>query len=45
MDFKDNVLQADIVLNERGEKINMMVKKADALRTESKNYFKAVIWV
>jgi vesicle-associated membrane protein 7 len=39
LDYKDTVLQATDVLMERGEKINLIVKKADNLRTESVNYY------
>ncbi len=38
IEFKDNVLEANEVLMERGEKIQLMVKKADNLVTESINY-------
>lgn len=42
MDYKDNILQANDVLMERGEKVNLIVKKADNLRTESMNYYSSV---
>lgn len=42
IEYKDTVLQTAEVLGERGEKINLIVKKADGLRTESVNYFKTV---
>ncbi len=42
MDYKDNILQANDVLLERGEKINLIVRKADNLRTESMNYYSSV---
>jgi vesicle-associated membrane protein 7 len=42
MDYKDNILQANDILMERGEKINLIVRKADNLRTESQNYLKSV---
>jgi hypothetical protein len=42
-DYKDNILQANDVLMERGEKINLIVRKADNLRTESMNYYSSVI--
>lgn len=42
INMKDNVLQAHEMLMERGEKINLIVKKADNLKTESGNYFKHV---
>ena len=42
MESKDNMLQANDILMERGEKINLIVKKADNLRTESKNYYGTV---
>jgi hypothetical protein len=40
--FADNLVQTTDVLNERGDKINMMVRKADNLRTESKMFYKNV---
>ncbi len=40
--YKDNILQANDVLQERGEKINLIVRKADNLRTESMNYYGSV---
>jgi hypothetical protein len=40
--FTDNLVQTTDVLNERGDKINMMVKKADNLRTESKMFYRSV---
>ncbi len=43
MDYKDNILQANDILMERGEKINLIVRKADNLRTESMNYYGSVI--
>ena len=43
IEYKDNVLQANDILSERGEKINLIVRKADNLRTESVNYLKSVI--
>lgn len=42
IDYKDNILQANDILMERGEKINLIVRKADNLRTESQNYLKGV---
>ena len=42
MDYKDNILQANDVLMERGEKINLIVRKADNLRSESMNYYGSV---
>lgn len=42
IDYKDTVMQANDVLMERGEKINLIVKKADNLRQESVNYFGSV---
>jgi vesicle-associated membrane protein 7 len=44
IEYKDNVLQANDILSERGEKINLIVRKADNLRTESVNYLKSVIF-
>ncbi len=40
--FTDNLVQTTDVLNERGDKINMIVTKADNLRTESKMFYKTV---
>jgi vesicle-associated membrane protein 7 len=42
LDYKDNILQANDILLERGEKINLIVRKADNLRTESMNYYSSV---
>ncbi len=42
IEYKDTVLQANEVLMERGEKINLIVKKADNLKQESVNYFGSV---
>ncbi len=42
IEYKDNMLQASDVLSERGEKINLIVKKADSLRGESINYLNKV---
>jgi vesicle-associated membrane protein 7 len=45
--YKDSVIDANEVLNLRGEKINLIVKKADNLRNESKTYYtsaKKVKW-
>ncbi len=44
-EYKDNLLQANDILMERGDKINMMVKKADNLRTESANYYGNVLFI
>tara|TARA_B110000914_G_C15172242_1_gene313414 strand:- start:137 stop:508 length:372 start_codon:yes stop_codon:yes gene_type:complete len=42
MNYKDNVMKANDILIERGEKINLVVKKADSLRQESGSYFSSV---
>lgn len=42
LEYKDNILQANDILMERGEKINLIVKKADNLKIESKNYYGSV---
>ncbi len=42
IDYKDNILQASDVMSERGEKINLIVRKADNLRSESMNYYSSV---
>ena len=44
LEYKDNMLEANDILMERGEKINLIVKKADNLRTESKNYYGSVMF-
>jgi hypothetical protein len=43
MDFKDDVLNASDVLSQRGEKINLIVKKAETLRQESSSFYKNVL--
>lgn len=40
--MKDNVLEASEILNQRGEKIQLVIKKADGLRSESKSYYSDV---
>ena len=42
IDMKNDVLDASDVLTQRGEKINLIVKKADLLRHESGTYYKNV---
>jgi hypothetical protein len=42
MDMKNDVLDASDVLSVRGEKINLIVKKADSLRQESSSFYKSV---
>lgn len=42
IDFKDNVLNASDVLAQRGEKINLIVKKAETLKQESFSYYGSV---
>ena len=42
MDMKDNVLDASDLLNQRGEKIQLVISKADGLRSESRSYFDGV---
>ena len=39
IDTKNELLQASDILNERGEKINLIVKKADQLSTDSNTYY------
>jgi len=41
-EYKNNILQANDILQERGEKIQIIVKKADNLRAESVNYYSSV---
>jgi hypothetical protein len=45
MDMKNDVLDASDVLSARGEKINLIVKKADSLRQESSSFYKSVICI
>lgn len=40
--YKDNVLQANELLMERGEKMNLIVRKADSLKSESTAYYSSV---
>ena len=40
--YRDNVVKANDILIERGEKINLVVKKADSLRQESGSYYSSV---
>ena len=42
INFTDNLIETTDILMERGEKVNMMVRKADNLRTESKMFYKTV---
>jgi hypothetical protein len=42
-EFHSNVMQADELLSIRGEKINLIVKKAENMRNESQTYYGAVI--
>jgi len=39
LSYKENIIKAQDVLIERGEKISLIVKKADSLKTESTAYF------
>ena len=41
MEFKNNVLRADQLLSERGEKLEEINIKADRLKVESDNYFES----
>jgi hypothetical protein len=41
-DLKNDVLDASGILTQRGDKINLIVKKADMLRQESSAYYKNV---
>lgn len=43
-EVKDNIMETDFSLNERNEKINLIVKKADLLRSDSTSYFNWVIY-
>jgi hypothetical protein len=38
-EYNANVMDANEILMARGEKITLVVQKADNLRTESSNYF------
>jgi len=42
IDYRDNVIKANDILIERGEKITLVVKKADSLRQESGSYYSSV---
>lgn len=42
MEYKDNIIQANDILMERGEKINLIVRKAENMRGESMNYYSSV---
>ena len=42
LNMKDDVLDASDLLNQRGEKIQLVINKADGLRSESKSYFSDV---
>ena len=39
MNFKENVIKANDLLLERGEKVELVVKKADSLKNESSVYY------
>jgi uncharacterized coiled-coil DUF342 family protein len=41
-DMKNSIVDASDVLSQRGEKINLIVKKADSLRQESASYYGGV---
>jgi uncharacterized coiled-coil DUF342 family protein len=41
-DMKNSIVDASDVLSQRGEKINLIVKKADSLRQESSSFYKSV---
>lgn len=42
LDYRDNVIKANDILIERGEKITLVVKKADSLKQESGSYYSSV---
>lgn len=42
INYRDNVIKANDILIERGEKITLVVKKADSLKQESGSYFSGV---
>lgn len=42
-EFHKNVLQADDLISNRGEKINLIVKKAENMNTQSSAYYGSVI--
>lgn len=42
LNYRDNVIKANDILIERGEKITLVVKKADSLRQESGSYYSSV---
>jgi membrane-associated HD superfamily phosphohydrolase len=42
LNYRDNVIKANDILIERGEKITLVVKKADSLKQESGSYYNSV---
>jgi hypothetical protein len=44
IDTKGVLMDAADVMNQRGEKINLIVKKAETLRTESTSYYDSVFF-
>lgn len=42
LNYRDNVMKANDILIERGERITLVVKKADSLMQESGSYYSSV---
>lgn len=42
IEYRDNVIKANDILMERGERITLVVKKAESLKTESGVYYSSV---
>ena len=42
LNYRENVIKANDILIERGENINLVVKKADSLKHESESYYSTV---
>lgn len=38
-EVKNDIMETDYILNERNEKINLIVKKAEVLRSDSNSYY------
>lgn len=42
LDYRENIIKVNDILIERGEKITLVVKKAESLRSESTSYYSSV---
>lgn len=45
LNYRDNVMKANDILIERGERITLVVQKADSLRQESGSYYSSVSYI